>query len=125
MLCLRVFGVFVFAFVFVGRVVVYACAFVCCKDAFHITRVCRLHVRVAFVTWFVCLCLCACLASDCVCVCICMVQCSVSCYNCVLIALCFRVFGLFVIVCMLRSAFEIVCVCLCVLQGCVSYYTCA
>ena len=37
------------ACIFVLRVVVYACAFVCCNLAFHFTSVCRLHVCFAFV----------------------------------------------------------------------------
>ena len=51
------------------RVIVYAFAFVCCRVAFHITRVCRLHVRFASCSWFVCLCLFV--YSTCVCVCVC------------------------------------------------------
>ena len=49
MFCFRHVGVFVFACVLFGRVVVYAFAFVRCQLAFHITRVCRLPVCFVFV----------------------------------------------------------------------------
>ena len=49
------------------RAVVYKFAFVCCKVAFHIIRVCRLHACYGFVfCLFACLCLCARFACDCV-----------------------------------------------------------
>ena len=62
------FGVFGCACMFVLRVVVHAFATVCCKVAFHIGRVSRLHVCFVFVIRFVCLCLFACFTCDCVCV---------------------------------------------------------
>ena len=49
MLCFRVVGSFVFAWVIVLRVIAYAFAFVCCMVAFHITSVCKLHVCFVFV----------------------------------------------------------------------------
>ena len=60
-------GSFVCSFILVFRVIAYEFAFVCCKVAFHITRVCRLHLCYVFVF---CLCVCLCLyarfACDCV-----------------------------------------------------------
>ena len=52
---------FVFACMRVLRVIAYALAFECCEVAFHIRRVCRLHVGFAFVSlvcFFVLVCMC-------------------------------------------------------------------
>ena len=117
--CVRHVCVFVVECVLVGRMVVYAFAFVCCKVAFHVAHVCRLHVRVAFVIWFVCFCLYACCACGCVCVCHCMLQglrfIVHVCFAFVYLA-CLRLCACFVCNC--------VCVCFCMLPCCVSYYTC-
>ena len=50
----RAFGLFVCACMIGLRVIVYSVVFVCCKVAFQITRMCRLHV---FVCLFVCVCM--------------------------------------------------------------------
>ena len=47
--CGRAFGWFVCACMLDVRAIEYAFAFVCCHVAFHITRVCRLHVCFVFV----------------------------------------------------------------------------
>ena len=103
--CFRAVGYFACAclLAFFFRVIVYGFASVCCEVAFHIQRVCRLHVSFSFLIW-------ACLFER---VCLFCVRCCirwpllqgrVSCYMRVLVAcvVCFRAVGLFVRACLFR-----------------------
>ena len=95
--------------------VVYAFDFVRCKVAFHVTRVCRLRVRVAFVICFVRLRLYVCFAINCMRLPLYVARLwfiSHVCLDCALLSCC-----LFVCACMLRFALIVVWVCLCLLQG--------